>query len=305
VQKQTIGVFRNKYPYAFSPSSLGLQKRAIKKIPGSDIIIKKLPLPEKFKPNMEIPDYPPVIIFPPTHHLLWHVGIDGESQLSSYRLFIPPEFPLYIISYDPLLPPDHTSEGIAKDFKDFIEEVIQRPVILMALSYGGSVGIPFAGMFPELVIKLILVVCTYTVRGSGIELGNELLQLAKDGKPYTLEKRIGGLYRSKILSRLSNFKLWKDWPELEEVMNPLSTFINGYTHLLETPLTRKEYLPKITAPTLIIGGTHDQFSSVQDYQETRNLIPNAKLELFEGHTHTVPVEKIFGVRELIESFLKE
>lgn len=305
MSENTLGLFKEKYHYVYSPSSVNRPKKTVlKALHKAETIIEKIHSPTKSKPQVEIPPRPPVVIFPPTKQLMWPVSLNGDSQIKSYRVFIPHEFPLYVISYDPNLPADHTSESVATDFGEFIKEVVQQPAIIMGISYGGSIAIPFAGMFPEWVEKLILMVCTYTVRGSGVELGNQLVQLAKEGKPFTLKRRIEGLYHRKILRKIFQLQVWRDWPELEETMNPLSTFINAYTHLLGSPESRKKYLSKITAPTLILGGTEDQFASVQDYRETRDLIPNATLVLYDGQTHTVPIEKVFDVSSVISKFIR-
>ncbi len=243
-----------------------------------------------------------LILFPPTHHLLWNVMNDAEDQLKGYKRLIPPEFTLYILGYDPNLPPTHTSEAIAADFAEIIRKHI-GPSTIMAVSFGGSVAIPFAALYPELVTKLILMVTTYGTSGSGLSLGEKLLTLANEGKIFTLEQQIDELYANTFMQKLMKMRTWKNWPKKERIMNPISTFINGYQHLVDTAEDRKKYLPKIQAPTLIIGGTEDQFASQKFYETTAELIPNAHLELFEGETHTVVIEKILSVRKIIRGFL--
>ena len=54
---------------------------------------------------------------------------------------------------------------------------------------------------------------------------------------------------------------------------------------------------------MVIGGTKDQFASEEYYRKTAELIPNAHLELFEGKTHTVPVERLFEIKKIIKNFL--
>lgn len=243
-----------------------------------------------------------VVIFPPTHHLMWNVLVDAEEQINGYKRFIPDDFTFYILSYDPNLPKNHSSESIAEDFAQIIRENI-GPAAILALSYGGTVAIPFAALYPELTEKLILIVSAYGPSGSGIKFAEELVSLAKAGKVLTLERRIDDLYSNRVLRKFFKLKMWKNWPKMEESMNLISTFINAYENLLKTPIKRKNYLQMIQAPTLIIGGTHDQFSDEESYRITAELIPNAHLELFEGETHTLPVEKIFSVRKLIRNFL--
>lgn len=244
-----------------------------------------------------------IVIFPPTHHLLWNVTLDAEGQVDGYKHFIPDGFTFYILGYDPHLPKNHSSEDIAADFAKIIKEHI-GPATIMAVSYGGSVAIPFAALYPDLTKKLILIVSTYGSSGKGVEFAKELIQLAEEGKSFTLQKKINNLYSSKILRYLFEFKTWKNWGKLEKNMNPISTFINAYNHLIDTEESRKKYLSKIQAPTLIIGGSKDQFASEEFYRTTAELIPNAHLELFEGKTHTVPVERLFEIKKLIKNFLE-
>ena len=244
-----------------------------------------------------------IVIFPPTHHLLWNVTVDAEEQVNGYKHFIPDDFTFYILGYDPNLPKNHSSEEIAADFANIIREHI-GPATIMAVSFGGSVAIPFAALYPELTEKLILLVTTYGSSGKGVEFGKELIQLAKEGKSFTLQKKINNLYSSRVLRYLFDLKTWKNWSKLEKNMNPISTFINAYTHLFKTQESRKKYLSMIQAPTLVIGGTKDQFATEEYYLKTAELIPNAHLELFEGKTHTVPVERLFEIKKLIKNFLE-
>ncbi|MHA1518951.1 MAG: DeoR family transcriptional regulator [Promethearchaeota archaeon] len=244
-----------------------------------------------------------IVIFPPTHHLLWSVTVDAKSQVDGYKHFIPDGFTYYILGYDPHLPKDHTSEGIASDFAKIMKEHI-GPATIMAVSYGGSVAIPFAALYPELTEKLILLVSTYGSSGEGVDFAKELIQLAEEGKSFTLQKEINGLYSNRILRNLFDLKTWKNWPILERSMNPTSTFINAYKHLIDTEESRKKYLSRIQAPTLVIGGSEDQFASEEFYRKTAELIPDAHLELFEGKTHTLPVERLFEIQKIIRKFLE-
>ncbi|WP_371805579.1 alpha/beta fold hydrolase [Candidatus Lokiarchaeum ossiferum] len=244
-----------------------------------------------------------LIIFPPTHHLMWDVRVDAEEQIKGYSRFVPEGYTFYILGYDPNLPKMHTSESIAADFAEIIKNNI-GPATIMAVSYGGSIAFPFAATYPELVEKLILIVTAYGTSGSGAEFAEQLVKLAKEGKIFTLERKINDLYSNTIIRKLFKLKMWKDWAKKESTMNPISTFINAYEHLLATSEERRKYLSQISAPTLIIGGTADQFASEEYYRTTADLIPNSHLELFEGETHTVIVEQFFAVKKLIRQFLE-
>ncbi|MHA1648110.1 MAG: alpha/beta fold hydrolase [Promethearchaeota archaeon] len=245
-----------------------------------------------------------LVIFPQTHHLMWRFPIDAESQARGMRFFVPEEYSLYILAYDPNLPKNHTSESIAADFAKIIREKI-GPSVILAISYGGSIAIPFAALYPELTTKLILLVTSYGTSEAGIKFGEELLQLAKDGKTFTLRQQMDNLYANKLLSRIDKLNTWRSWPSKEKEMNPISTFINAYTYLLKTPTEREKYLSQIKAPTLIIGGTNDQFVSEEYYRKAAELIPNSHLKLYRGQTHMVVVEKFRSTRKIIKNFLRK
>jgi len=67
----------------------------------------------------------------------------------------------------------------------------------------------------------------------------------------------------------------------------------------------KKYIYNIKVPTLLIGGTEDQFSSPKFYHELADAIEECELVLFKKATHAVPVEKLFKVKKLIREFLKK
>jgi pimeloyl-ACP methyl ester carboxylesterase len=66
----------------------------------------------------------------------------------------------------------------------------------------------------------------------------------------------------------------------------------------------KKYIHGIKAPTLMIGGTKDQFFSVELYKELADAIEDCEMVLFEGATHAVPVEKIVKIKKMVREFLK-
>jgi pimeloyl-ACP methyl ester carboxylesterase len=51
-----------------------------------------------------------------------------------------------------------------------------------------------------------------------------------------------------------------------------------------------DILVRIEAPTLLIAGQRDLLTSRRMMEEARGLIPNARLEVYEGATHYLPIE---------------
>jgi pimeloyl-ACP methyl ester carboxylesterase len=54
---------------------------------------------------------------------------------------------------------------------------------------------------------------------------------------------------------------------------------------------------------LIIGGSADQYFDVAAFEETARRIPVARLELFDGETHMLPVERRRDVARELAEFL--
>ena len=66
---------------------------------------------------------------------------------------------------------------------------------------------------------------------------------------------------------------------------------------------RKDYLAKVQAPSLIIGGTEDVFFDAEIYQETADLLPQGKAVIFENAGHMLAIEKLGAVRKVLWEFL--
>jgi pimeloyl-ACP methyl ester carboxylesterase len=64
-------------------------------------------------------------------------------------------------------------------------------------------------------------------------------------------------------------------------------------------------LPKITIPTLVIGGTADIVTPPSYAQQIARAIPNARLELMEDGGHMLMLERIDAVDQLIVDFARE
>jgi pimeloyl-ACP methyl ester carboxylesterase len=64
-------------------------------------------------------------------------------------------------------------------------------------------------------------------------------------------------------------------------------------------------LPNVTMPTLVIGGTRDAITPLRQSREIAELVPNARLEEFEGAGHMLMYERADDVDKLIIEFARE
>ncbi len=66
-----------------------------------------------------------------------------------------------------------------------------------------------------------------------------------------------------------------------------------------------EELPKISCPTLIVWGAHDQLVSVRDAERLEDLIPDSRREVFERTGHVAMLERPERFNRLLREFLAE
>ena len=102
------------------------------------------------------------VVFPETAELMCSFLKDPEKTVSLYSMLLPIEYTVYVIGYNPEMPPDETPFTIIDRAAPFIKKYLGKAVIV-GISYGGPNAICFAGKYPELVSKLLLIVSAYKV----------------------------------------------------------------------------------------------------------------------------------------------
>ena len=104
---------------------------------------------------------------------------------------------------------------------------------------------------------------------------------------------------------LVRLKLWKDRGRLASEFKDPKIILRAYRGLFSEDFARNaECARRIRVPTLVIGGTADQFFGPQVFEETAALVPHAKVKLFESETHMLPIERAGDVAEAISIHLR-
>ena len=111
------------------------------------------------------------------------------------------------------------------------------------------------------------------------------------------------VFRRGWLNALVKLRVWMKRSRLAQEMNDPDAIVRGLRDVLDAPLST-EQLSRITARTLIVGGTRDQFFGEGRFEETAAAIPNAQLALFPDETHMVAVERRRDVAAKIAAFLR-
>ena len=251
-----------------------------------------------------------VIIFPPTSDLIQSVATSRDSLIKSYRKFFPSnDYSLLILGYDRNLSSDHSSEGIAADFAQIINETnsfkpkIEVPAVIVGVSYGGKIAIPFAERYPEMVSKLFLIVSAHELSEKGMVFCRECIDLARAGKKLELVLKFNELFKLQVTQYIANLWVRMNWWRNKEKLNKPDTLVNAFEYILNHNQDTKKYLQKIKADTLVLGAEMDLLFSEDVYRETAALIPKGIAKIIKGTGHMAPVEKETTCRREVLDFL--
>ena len=174
----------------------------------------------------------------------------------------------------------YTVDSVTEDLVAVLDRLdIHEPVILLAHSAGGLLGINFAHRFPERLSKLILV--------------NTAAQL-----PLSRWMRLGLRTPSMLmvlvrpfLQRRGRFNapphIFKKFVE-----NSVGTW-QGW-----------DLLHDITVPTLVIAGQRDWYVRPSLSRRTAHEMPRARLEIIRAAGHQSPLERPAAVNRAVERFMQ-
>jgi 3-oxoadipate enol-lactonase len=204
----------------------------------------------------------------------------------------------------------HTLDTLADDFRAVVEGLDLRDAVLVGHSMGGIAAQLFCLRHPHIVAE----------RVAGIVLLSTLSRTAVSGNPRLLSlidwiarvtPEAGGVLGLEHLGLLIARIGFGRTPQ------PSHVELTRQMILACLPETRKaapsallgldltDELPRIDAPTLVIGGTNDVITPPAESRRIARLIPNARLELLEGTGHMAMLEEADTVDRLIVEFARE
>lgn len=213
---------------------------------------------------------------------------------------MPPGRSFLLVGYDPT-PLDYRLGTIGSDLVAILEE-LGGQVSVMGISYGGIAALRAAADRPELVARLVLLASAHDFSAEGKRRVRRQIDCAARGDLVGLTEDFVALFRRPWLNWLLRLRLRTSRARLPQTMNEPTLVIRGLRAVLDDPLDAAQ-VARMTAPCLLIGGTRDQFFGDGMQQRTAALLLRAKLELFEGETHMLPVERARPVARIIRTFL--
>jgi pimeloyl-ACP methyl ester carboxylesterase len=232
-------------------------------------------------PYLRLGDGPPLVMasaLTPEHAN--PTGVWRRMSISRAAPFAD-HFTVYLVNRKVGLAPKSTMADIAGDYARAIENDIGQPVMLHGTSIGGSVALQLAIDHPQLVRRLVL--ASAACRGSprGRQASAELARLTKAGdhrRGWALATEMLPADRLRFPARVLG---WLIGPSMaaKDPSDMLITMEAGDAFDAEPDLHR------VQAPTLVLGGSADQFNSEDLFRRTAAGIPNGRVVIFPGKGH--------------------
>jgi pimeloyl-ACP methyl ester carboxylesterase len=232
-------------------------------------------------PYLKIGQGPPLVMVPgltPEHDV--PRGLQRRIALASAGP-LARDFTVYVVNRKRGLRPGESMSDIAGHLANAIEHDLGQPVFLEGTSTGGSVVLQLAVDRPDLVRRLVVVAAAYRLGPRGRELQAELARLIRNGEPReawasVMTAMLPGPLRRPAgpLARLAVGPVVPDDPT--DVLVTLDA---------EDAFDVEADLPRVTAPTLVIGGGNDRFYAQELFQDTAAGVQDGRVHIFPGWGH--------------------
>lgn len=206
----------------------------------------------------------------------------------------------------------YTLDNNVEDMEALRQHLGLDRIVVIGASYGGMVALTYASRYPEFVSHLIVVV---TVAHSGFlaqaqailqERGTDdqkaIAQYLWDGN-FASEDQLREYFR--ITRTLYSITADPDAPPPKSweraIVSPdaINMAFGGFLRTYDV----RDQLPRITAPTLVIGACHDWICPPEFSEEIARLIPGADLRIFENSGHAVRADEPEALLDAIAGFI--
>jgi pimeloyl-ACP methyl ester carboxylesterase len=206
---------------------------------------------------------------------------------------------VYHVTRRPHLPRSSTTRDMAADHALWMEREV-GPAHVLGLSTGGEVAQYLAVDRPDLVTRLV-------ISDSGCRLGEAAKVLLQSVRAKAAAGRAAEAHLDlsahmdlgpggRTLLRVFGSRLVRQPPDASDY---ISTIDADLAH------DSCDDLARISAPTLVIGGTADFFYPESILEETANRIPRATLRLYDGIGHAVAKVKPRAHQRDVLAFLHD
>jgi pimeloyl-ACP methyl ester carboxylesterase len=161
-----------------------------------------------------------------------------------------------LLGYDPDPALNLSADMIAHQFATALLHFRDRPVDLIGISFGGLGAIRLAARHPERVRTLTLVASAHRFSSEGRRRVQHQIACAEREDWPALISGFAAVFRRPWLNALLRLRLWMSRNTLRRQMSTRSTILCYLIAIMEAqPVT----LEAVKTPTLIVGGSEDQF----------------------------------------------
>lgn len=190
------------------------------------------------------------------------------------------DFTVYVVNRKRGLQAGESMSDIARHLANAIEHDLGQPVFLDGASTGGSVALQLAVDRPDLVRRLV-VVAAYRLGPRGREVQAEMARLIRAGE---LREAWGWLMSAMLPGPLRG----PARPLLRLAVGPMvpADPTDALVTLdAEDAFNVEADLPRVTAPTLVIGGSNDVFYTPELFRGTAAGVQDGRVHIFPGWGH--------------------
>jgi len=215
---------------------------------------------------------------------------------------LPPGTSFGLLGYDPAPAPGLAEQDVVAAAVGALKGRGAEPVTLAGISYGALVAVRVAAAAPEIVDRLVLIAGAHRFSAEGARRVRRQIEFAESNDPVGLTREFATVFRRPWFNALLALRLRLSGRRLAEGMADGETAALYLRAVLEAGDANVE---AVRAPTLIVGGSGDQFFGDGVMHEAAARIPAARVELLDGETHMAPVERAGAVAAAIARFLDE
>ncbi len=205
----------------------------------------------------------------------------------------------------------YTLDNNVEDMEALRQHLGLDQIVVIGASYGGMVALTYASRYPQNVSHLIAIVTVPDYRF--LERAKAILAERGTDEQKAIAQRLweGNFEHEEQLREYftvmrSLYSITYDpdssstaWDRAILSPDAINVAFGGF---LRTYDIRSE-LPKITAPTLVIGARHDWICPPEFSEEIANAIPNADLRIFEHSGHAIRADEPEALRDAIAGFI--
>jgi proline iminopeptidase len=213
-------------------------------------------------------------------------------------------------------PATYTLDNNVDDLEALRSYLGLEQIVVIGGSYGGMVGLAYASRYPDRVSRLIV----YATAASHEFIPRAQQILQERGTPeqiaiakflwagsFTSEAQLNDYFQilGPLYSQTFQPQTFQPggaadaWQRTVLSIDAINTAFGGF---LRTYDLRPE-LPRITAPTLVIGGRHDWICAPEFSIEIAATVPNAQLIIFEQSGHSIRSDQPEDLLQAIRDFV--